>query len=95
MRKNFILDTNVLLYDPNAINIFANSTVIIPLEVIEQLDTFKRETSQSSATMPGRSSSNSICTGRMPSSARASASTTAACCASLPANARTCWPIPG
>jgi len=43
MRKNFILDTNVLLYDPNAINIFANNTVIIPLEVIEQLDTFKRD----------------------------------------------------
>ena len=43
MRKNFILDTNVLLYDPNAINIFADNTVIIPLEVIEQLDTFKRD----------------------------------------------------
>lgn len=43
MRKNFILDTNVLLYDPNAINIFADNTVLIPLEVIEQLDTFKRD----------------------------------------------------
>lgn len=43
MRKNFILDTNVLLYDPNAINLFADNNVLIPLDVIEQLDTFKRD----------------------------------------------------
>lgn len=43
MRKNFILDTNVLLYDPEAINQFSDNTVIIPIEVIEELDNFKRD----------------------------------------------------
>ena len=40
--KTFILDTNVLLHDPEAINSFKNSKVIIPMTVIEELDNFKR-----------------------------------------------------
>lgn len=43
MRKNFILDTSVLLYDPNAIFCFDDNTLIIPIEVIEELDGFKRD----------------------------------------------------
>lgn len=44
--KNFILDTNVLLHDPNAIYNFQENNVIIPLSVIEEIDTFKKELSE-------------------------------------------------
>lgn len=42
MRKNFILDTNVLLHNPMAIYSFPENNVIIPIEVIEEIDHFKR-----------------------------------------------------
>jgi len=42
--KHFVLDTNVLLHDPNALFVFQEHEVIIPLVVIEELDTFKRDT---------------------------------------------------
>ncbi|MCX5783498.1 MAG: PhoH family protein [Elusimicrobia bacterium] len=41
MRKNFIIDTNVFLHDVNALTAFADNTVIIPISVIEELDSFK------------------------------------------------------
>lgn len=41
--KNFIIDTNVLLQDPEAIYNFEENTVIIPIGVIEELDTFKKD----------------------------------------------------
>ncbi|MBI5630134.1 MAG: PhoH family protein [Elusimicrobia bacterium] len=40
--KTFVLDTNVILHDPMAMLAFAGSRVVIPLTVIEELDTFKR-----------------------------------------------------
>ena len=44
MNKTFILDTNVLLLDPMAINKFGpNNKVFIPLTVIEELDRFKKD----------------------------------------------------
>ncbi len=43
LRKNFVLDTNVVLHDPNAIYRFGNNNVIIPIYVIEEVDTFKRQ----------------------------------------------------
>jgi PhoH-like ATPase len=43
MTKNFILDTNVLLHDPLAYSKFGDNDVIIPIYVIEEIDTFKRE----------------------------------------------------
>lgn len=43
MIKNYILDTNVLLQDPESIFSFEENTVIIPIGVIEELDTFKRD----------------------------------------------------
>jgi PhoH-like ATPase len=46
MRKNFILDTNVLLHDPRAIFHFADNTVVIPIYVIEEIDRFKKELSE-------------------------------------------------
>jgi len=43
MRKNFVLDTNVLLHDPLAIFNFSDNNVVIPIEVIEEIDGFKRK----------------------------------------------------
>jgi len=44
--KNYILDTNVLLHDPNSILAFKGNNVLIPIEVIEEIDHFKRESSE-------------------------------------------------
>jgi PhoH-like ATPase len=41
-RKHFVLDTNVLLHDPQSIFKFAEHEVVIPLTVIEELDRFKK-----------------------------------------------------
>ncbi len=41
-RKSFVIDTNVLLHDPEAIKRFKDNDVIIPLVVLEELDTMKR-----------------------------------------------------
>lgn len=46
MRKAFILDTNVLLFDPEALFKFGNNDIIIPIVVIEEVDRFKREISE-------------------------------------------------
>ena len=40
--KTFVLDTNVLLHDPEAVFSFADNKVVIPMTVIEELDTFKK-----------------------------------------------------
>jgi len=45
-RKNFVLDTNVLLHDPRSIYSFEDNTVIIPIYVIEELDSFKKDMSE-------------------------------------------------
>jgi PhoH-like ATPase len=39
--KTFVVDTNVLLHNPNALFMFADNEVIIPFDVIEELDKFK------------------------------------------------------
>ncbi len=41
-RKTFVIDTNVLLHDPDAISKFRDNDVIIPLIVLEELDGLKR-----------------------------------------------------
>jgi len=41
MKKYFVLDTNVLIHNPQSLYSFADSTVIIPITVIEELDRFK------------------------------------------------------
>jgi len=41
MKKYFILDTNVLIHDPISFTKFDDNTVVIPISVIEELDTFK------------------------------------------------------
>lgn len=40
--KSFVLDTNVLLHDPEAIHLFDEHTVIIPIQVVEEIDNFKK-----------------------------------------------------
>lgn len=40
--KHFVLDTNVLLHNPDSINSFGNNYVVLPMTVIEELDNFKR-----------------------------------------------------
>jgi PhoH-like ATPase len=42
--KTFVVDTNVLLHNPNALFLFADNEVVIPLDVIEELDKFKTGT---------------------------------------------------
>ena len=41
MRKTFILDTSVLLYDSQAIHSFNGNDIVLPLVVLEELDKFK------------------------------------------------------
>ncbi|HEU24948.1 MAG: phosphate starvation-inducible protein PhoH [Mesoaciditoga sp.] len=41
MIKNYVLDTNVLIHDPNAIHSFEDNNLIIPLPVIEEIDKLK------------------------------------------------------
>lgn len=49
MSKYYVLDTNVLLHSPNALFAFNEHMVIIPEVVIEELDRFKKETSERGA----------------------------------------------
>lgn len=49
MRKNYILDSNVLLHDPHSIFHFVDNTVIIPVAVITEIDKFKKERSDRGA----------------------------------------------
>jgi len=42
-QKYFILDTNVILHDPQSIFKFGDNTVLIPMTVLEEMDNFKRE----------------------------------------------------
>ena len=55
MTKYFVLDTNVLLHNPNALFAFADNQVIIPFDVLEELDKFKKD-----STDVGRSARTAI-----------------------------------
>ncbi len=44
--KNYVLDTNVLLHDPQSLLSFQKNNVLIPIEVIEEIDRFKRESTE-------------------------------------------------
>ncbi len=41
MKKYFVLDTNVLLHNSEAVTSFADNCVVLPMTVIEELDRFK------------------------------------------------------
>ena len=42
--KTFVVDTNVLLHNPNALFMFGDNDVVIPFDVLEELDKFKVST---------------------------------------------------
>lgn len=44
--KNYVLDTNVLLHDPHSLTSFEENCIFIPIEVIEEIDHFKRESTE-------------------------------------------------
>jgi PhoH-like ATPase len=46
VKKNYILDTNVLLHDPHSLLAFEDNQVLLPIEVIEEIDRFKRESTE-------------------------------------------------
>jgi len=46
VKKSYILDTNVLLHDPNSLLSFEENNVLLPIEVIEEIDRFKRESTE-------------------------------------------------
>jgi PhoH-like ATPase len=46
MKKNYILDTNILLQDATSIFQFEDNNIIIPVGVIEELDKFKKENNE-------------------------------------------------
>ncbi len=45
-RTRYLLDANVLLYDPEALLAFPDGEVIVPITVIEEIDQFKSEVSE-------------------------------------------------
>ena len=44
--KIFVLDTNVLLHNADALRSFSDNEVVIPFDVIEELDGFKKKTDE-------------------------------------------------
>src|SRR5580704_17400379 len=42
VRKTFVIDTNVLLHDPEAITKFPRHNIVIPVTVLEEMDKMKR-----------------------------------------------------
>ena len=50
MKKTYILDTNVLLSDPNCYNNFQDNDVILPILVLEELDKHKSRSDEAGRT---------------------------------------------
>ena len=46
MKKTYILDTNVLLHDPESLFAFEDNAIVLPLSVIEELDRIKRRSDE-------------------------------------------------
>src|SRR3954454_7500938 len=46
MPKHFVLDTNVLIHDPRALQSFGEDEVGVPIFVLEEIDQFKKESSE-------------------------------------------------
>ena len=45
-KKNFVLDTNVILHDYNCLKNFQENDIYLPLVVLEELDKFKKGNEQ-------------------------------------------------
>ena len=59
-KKNFVIDTNVILHDYNCLKNFQENDIYLPLVVLEELDKFKKGTSRL-ISMPVSLSGNWIC----------------------------------
>ena len=46
MKKNYVLDTNVLLHDPDSLVVFEDNNLNIPITVIEEIDRFKKNSDE-------------------------------------------------
>ncbi|MFA5389108.1 MAG: PIN domain-containing protein, partial [Candidatus Omnitrophota bacterium] len=46
MRKIFVLDTNVILHNSESLHAFADNEVVLPIDVIEELDIFKKDSDE-------------------------------------------------
>ncbi|MDD5092610.1 MAG: PhoH family protein [Candidatus Wallbacteria bacterium] len=42
MKKRFVLDTNVLIHNPEAVDLFEDNDIVIPMVVLEELDHLKK-----------------------------------------------------
>jgi PhoH-like ATPase len=45
-KRKYILDTNVFLYDPRALDVFEEHEIVIPMTVIEEIDRFKKDVNE-------------------------------------------------
>jgi PhoH-like ATPase len=82
--KHFVVDTNVLLHNPNALYVFEENEVVIPFDVIEELDKFKAGTDDLGRNaraairlldaLRRRATSPTACPSRRPAGASASSS---------------------
>ena len=45
-KKVVVLDTNVLLHDPDAPSNFGSDRIVLPIRVVEEIDRFKRDPSE-------------------------------------------------
>ena len=45
-KKVVVLDTNVLLHDPEAPSSFGSDRIVLPIQVVEEIDRFKRDPSE-------------------------------------------------
>jgi len=43
LKKTFVLDTSVILYDPQCIYKFEDNLVVVPITVLEEMDRFKKD----------------------------------------------------
>ncbi|MBW7875667.1 MAG: PhoH family protein [Candidatus Cloacimonetes bacterium] len=46
LKKIFVLDTNILLHSATSLMAFKDNDVVLPIQVIEELDRFKKETNE-------------------------------------------------
>ena len=46
MKKTFVIDTNVLIHNPDSLTSFGDNDVVLPITVIEELDRFKSSTDE-------------------------------------------------
>ena len=68
-KKNFVLDTNVILHDYKCIENFQENDIYLPIVVLEELDKFKKGSEQIKDRKSTRLNSSHTLASRMPSSA--------------------------